>query len=185
MLFPPFETFPKIPRYKGSLWVASEKIDGTNAQIYITDDGADIFAGSRNKWVTPDDDNYGFARWCYEHKDELIKLGPGHHYGEWWGAGIQRRYGVSDKRFSLFNHGRWSNPESGRPECCSVVPVVAQGTDPEDVIAEAMGKLEREGSMAAPGFMTPEGIVLFHTVSRNLYKVTFDGPKWKEVMKDG
>lgn len=36
------------------------------------------------------------------------------------------------------------------------------------------------GSTAAPGFMKPEGIVVFHAASRNLYKVTLekdDAPK--------
>lgn len=177
---PPFEAFPKIPRYKGSMWFASEKIDGTNAQILISDDGGQIFFGSRNRWITPQDDNYGFARWGDSHTEELLKLGPGHHYGEWWGCGIQRGYGVPDKRFYLFNHGRWSNPESNRPGCCGVVPVVAQGTDAEAVIHEAMTRLATEGSVVAPGFMKPEGIILWHAVSRLSFKVTFDGPKWQK-----
>jgi hypothetical protein len=87
--------------------IVTEKLDGTNAQVHITDDGR-IFAGSRNRWITPDADNFGFARWVAEHEEELRALGPGSHYGEWWGSGIQRRYGLDEKRFSLFNVGRWT-----------------------------------------------------------------------------
>ena len=57
---PEFIPFPKIARLS-RLAIVTEKIDGTNAQVTITEDG-DIFAGSRSRWITPEDDNYGFAR---------------------------------------------------------------------------------------------------------------------------
>ena len=81
---PEFIPFPKIARLS-RLAIVSEKIDGTNAQVLITEDG-DIFAGSRSRWITPEDDNYGFARWVEGNKDTLLKLGPGRHMGEWWGC---------------------------------------------------------------------------------------------------
>ena len=49
---------------------------------------------------------FGFARWVETNRERLITLlGPGLHFGEWWGSGIQRGYGLTkgDKRFSLFN----------------------------------------------------------------------------------
>src|SRR6185436_16764358 len=98
---PEFKPFPKIARLSREI-VVTEKIDGTNAQVYITDEG-EIFAGSRNKWLTAQDDNFGFAKWVEYNKEELLKLGPGQHFGEWWGAGIQRRYNLNTKKFSLFN----------------------------------------------------------------------------------
>lgn len=120
-----FEEFQKIPRLKRGC-VITEKIDGTNAQVYISDEGIIQF-GSRSRYITPADDNYGFARWAEAHKDELIKLGPGRHFGEWWGSGIQRGYGLKngDKRFSLFNVGRWT-PET-LPACVGLVPVLYEG----------------------------------------------------------
>ena len=66
--------------------VISEKIDGINAQILITESGG-IFAGSRTRWITPEDDNFGFAAWVEENKEELIKLGVGRHFGEFYGRG--------------------------------------------------------------------------------------------------
>lgn len=78
----PFVEFPKIHRYNRTV-VITEKLDGTNAQVYINDEGTRCFAGSRNKWISIEDDNYGFARWVQTNHDELLKLGPGSHFGEW------------------------------------------------------------------------------------------------------
>jgi hypothetical protein len=168
----PFVEFPKIARYNRNI-VITEKIDGTNAQVYINDTGDKVFAGSRNKWISVEDDNYGFARWVSENKEELLKLGPGSHFGEWWGAGIQRRYGLQEKRFSLFNTARW-NAENPPPSCCHVVPVLANGLITEVDVHAVLKQLKEKGSVAAPGFMEPEGIVVYHVPSRNLYKMTLD-----------
>lgn len=166
----PFIQFPKIHRLNREI-VITEKIDGTNAQVYIDDTMTYAYAGSRSRWITPSDDNFGFAGWVAENQEELLKLGPGSHFGEWWGAGIQRRYGLTEKRFSLFNVARWANE---RPACCSVVPVLAQGSLLSINIPEVLEKLRVGGSVAAPGFDKPEGIVVFHTPSRALYKMTLD-----------
>lgn len=165
----PFTGFPKIARLN-RLVVVTEKIDGTNAQIYITDDGR-ILAGSRNKWITPEDDNYGFAKWVHAHAAELAALGPGAHFGEWWGAGIQRRYGMTEKVFSLFNVGRW-NEKNPPPACCRTVPELFRGSLENLNIGGVMADLQETGSIAAPGFMNPEGIILFHTASGQLFKKT-------------
>jgi hypothetical protein len=192
-----FVPFPKIPRLKRKITV-TEKIDGTNASIYIRhavveglvtplELGIDtpvtfpdgnvgyLRAGSRRRWLpnsaTTKDDNFGFGAWVYQNAHELAKLGEGHHFGEWWGAGIQRRYGLAEKRFSLFNVRRWGahNPP---PACCSVVPVLAQG--PWGVEESALGALRHFGSVAAPGFMDPEGVVVWHGASKSYFKVTLD-----------
>lgn len=178
-----FEPFDKIPRLRRGC-VITEKIDGTNAQIYFADDGS-MHVGSRNRWITPTDDNYGFARWAHENEQELRKLGPGRHFGEWWGAGIQRRYNVPDKRFSLFNTGRWL-PVVGTdafPTCVSLVPVLHNGDFTTNAVDDAMARLRAGGSVAAPGFMDPEGVVVFHVASRTLYKCTLgnDGHKEQRV----
>jgi ATP-dependent RNA circularization protein (DNA/RNA ligase family) len=56
---PVFEDFPKIARLSRECCI-TEKIDGTNAQVVITEDGQ-VLAGSRTRFITPEDDNYGFA----------------------------------------------------------------------------------------------------------------------------
>jgi hypothetical protein len=164
-----FNPFPKIYRYSREV-IVTEKIDGTNAQIYFTDDGQ-MFVGSRNKWITPEQDNYGFAKWAHANEAELRKLGPGAHFGEWWGAGIQRSYGLKEKRFSLFNVSRWSDP-AVRPACCSVVPELWRGKLDDLDANRIIGNLRETGSVAAPGFMRPEGIVVYHVAGGVSFKKT-------------
>jgi len=177
-----FIGFPKVPRFSRTITI-TEKIDGTNGQICITEEG-EMFVGSRNRWITPAQDNHGFARWCHEHKDELMKLGVGRHYGEWWGSGIQRGYGLKagEKRFSLFNVSKWrtaepvgevwENEQEIVPACCSVVPILYRGPFDMDAIHAHIKWLERNGSLASPGFMQPEGIMIYHEAGRHLYKKT-------------
>jgi hypothetical protein len=167
-----FVPFPKIARLNRHI-VVTEKIDGTNAQVAISEDGTMQF-GSRNRWLTVEDDNFGFARWCEEHRDGLALLGPGRHYGEWWGSGIQRRYGLTGERkcFSLFNVGRWAGMPL--PSCCDLVPVLYDGPFGQAQIEGCLERLRTTGSVAAPGFMKPEGIIVFMSASRSLYKVTLE-----------
>jgi hypothetical protein len=173
-----FEEFGKIPRLSREC-VVTEKIDGTNASVMITEDG-DMFFGSRTKWVTPTDDNYGFAKWAEGNRADLMKLGPGKHYGEWWGQGIQRNYSLREKRFSLFNVSKWSD-ETVRPACCHVVPVIARDMfDAPGLTHRILKQLREEGSLAAPGFMKPEGIIVFHIAANLLFKKTIEkDAEWK------
>jgi hypothetical protein len=164
-----FRPFGKIARLNRDV-VVTEKIDGTNALVFVGNDGT-VRAGSRTRWITPVDDNFGFAAWVASNEEHLRALGPGHHYGEWWGQGIQRRYALGMKRFSLFNVGRWN--KENLPFCCDVVPTLGIGPMHETVTA-ALEDLRRNGSKAAPGFNRPEGIVAFHTHSGSLFKVTLE-----------
>lgn len=164
-----FHKFPSIPRLSRDI-VITEKLDGTNASITITEDG-EFLCGSRTRFITPEDDNFGFARWANENKDELMKLGVGTHFGEWWGKGIQIGYGLDERRFSLFNTHRWN--EETKPKCCHVVPVLAECMFYTDVVDEVMNTLWRQGSQAAPGWMAPEGIVIYHKHGNYLFKKTF------------
>jgi len=182
---PEFQPWPKIPRLNREVTV-SEKIDGTNAAVWISDDGTQIGAQSRTKWITPKDDNYGFARWVEENRDELLKLGPGHHFGEWWGSGINRRYGLTERRFWLFNTHRWGNPDT-RPACVGCVPVLWNGNYQDMDLAAIMAKLTSEGSVSAPGFMKPEGVVIFHHAADQYFKVLAEGdelPKGITTLKE-
>ena len=44
-----------------------------------------------------------------------------------------------------------------------------------DPVHLALARLAREGSLAAPGFVEPEGVVVFHVASRTLFKVLLRG----------
>lgn len=205
---PIFEPFPKIARISRECYV-TEKIDGTNASILIMSGSADtenvihswyseedecemiLLAGSRNRWITPQNDNMGFARWVQEHAEELQQLGPGRHHGEWWGCGIQRNYGLKEKRWSLFNVGRWCQhgEEPGiiatadprfvqrqdvAPPCCHVVPLLYRGEFCTVEVDMAIVDLEREGSQAAPGFLKAEGVIVYHVAAGISFKKTLE-----------
>ena len=184
-----FTEFPKMARLAREV-IVSEKLDGTNAQVFIGDDGT-LLAGSRTRWITPTDDNFGFAAWVDAHRDELLTLGPGRHFGEWWGAGIQRRYGLTEKRFSLFNVQRWAShgtepktfatadprvmkTQDMLPKCCGLVPALYQGPFHTNSIDNCLHSLRVAGSQAAPGFMKPEGVVVFHTAGNVGFKKTLE-----------
>lgn len=186
---PTFEEFPKMARLSREC-IITEKIDGTNAQVCITEDGQ-VLAGSRTRWITPADDNFGFAAWVKANEDQLRLLGPGRHFGEWWGSGIQRGYGQpkGEKRFSLFNVSRWAlhgttpariptdDPRVEKyqdvlPPGVGRVPVLYRGIFNTDVVSTAIERLRTLGSDAAPGFMNPEGVVCFHTAANMGFKKT-------------
>lgn len=182
---------PKIARWSRG-WIITEKIDGLCARIRISEDGRTLRAGGKGSWwSTPEekgatwkkakDDPYGFARWVGDHRDELLKLGPGTHFGEWWGPGTGRpNYGLTEKRWSLFNVRRWSIDYNGEndaatlPACCNVVPLLWQGTtaDIDERIRAMMLHLYQLGSHAAPG-QKAEGIVIYHVSGNLLFKKTF------------
>lgn len=170
---PDFKPFPKISRLSREI-IVTEKIDGTNGLVYVSETGK-VRVGSRNRWITPEQDNFGFAKWTQENSEDLKLLGPGFHYGEWWGSGIQRGYGLSngEKRFSLFNASRWETPEV-RPPCCSVVPVLYRGEFDTETIDYLLDLLKFNGSYASPRFMDPEGIIIYHTASRTMFKKTLE-----------
>lgn len=182
-LLPDFKPMPKIGRLSRGCTI-TEKIDGTNASLFIGGEDPEttglFLVGSRTRWITPTSDNYGFAHWAHTHKDEILSLGPGHHFGEWWGLGIQRRYGQTEKKFSLFNVGRWE--KAPRPACVGVVPKLYEGLFTENAISGTIYALQLNGSQAAPGFMDPEGIVIYHHATKQLFKKTLkndEQPKGK------
>lgn len=192
-----FVEFPKMARLRREC-IITEKIDGTNSSVCITEDGQ-LLAGSRTRWITPQDDNYGFARWVEDHRGELMGLGVGVHFGEWWGSGCQRGYDLQkgEKRWSLFNVARWclASEEPQRiptadpriekyqqplPACCHLVPVLFRGLFDTARVDEAMELLRTNGSLASPGFMKPEGVVCFHVAGNCGFKTTLEkDQEWK------
>jgi len=91
------------------------KIHGTNAGVVRTQNGV-IHTQSRERIITPESDNMGFAAFVkvnekYFHKlfDAIQEARPENKtniqiYGEWFGKGIQKGVGVSevDKHFTIF-----------------------------------------------------------------------------------
>jgi len=208
-----FTPFPKIPRLNRDI-IITEKIDGTNAAIVVEQPMGDSLQGillsdgewkgfvvraqSRNRFISPEKDNHGFARWVFDNADALaMAFGPGIHFGEFWGSGIQGTYkGIENKRFSLFNVTRWKDLLVNiggvriRP-----VPVLYEGPwfieKPGDdgcftrewAPYAALNDLMEHGSLAAPGFKA-EGIVVFHIASGHLYKVTTENDEKPKGVKE-
>lgn len=165
-----FKEWPKISRLNREI-VITEKIDGTNAAIVIGNNG-EIAAQSRNQMLI-DKDNAGFKAWVMANQNFLIEtLGPGHHFGEWWGKGIQRGYNQQTKIFSLFNVDRWSALSESDGNLRRVPILGMYNTFDSNIINGWITELKLYGSKASPGFMNPEGIVVFHTASNLCYKVT-------------
>ena len=186
-----FKEFPKIARYSREV-IVTEKIDGTNACIAIGEDG-EFLTGSRTRWITPESDNYGFSKWAHDHKTELLTLGAGLHFGEWWGSGCQRGYGLpnGEKRLSLFNVTRWclhgeepqqihtADPRIVKmqdvlPSCVGLVPVLWRGNMDDLQLGDIIDSLRNSGSRASPGFDRTEGVVIFHVAGNVLFKKTID-----------
>ena len=88
-----FQEFPKIARLSREC-VITEKIDGTNAQVFIAPlaeltyagltalavreqdgDPFGMMAGSRTRYITPTEDNHGFAKWVQVNAETLWALG--------------------------------------------------------------------------------------------------------------
>jgi len=192
----PFKSYPSIPRLEKApiRYEITEKIDGTNAVLFITrqeeeyapgedalpydnfveaDDGIWVVrAGSRSRWLSPGKttDNYGFAQWVADNSVALFEaVGPGLHYAEWWGQGIQRGYGQATKRFTLFNPSRYPclPAAGGTPRLVDVVPTFSVGamginssSNIDDEISWAIDDANYRGSLAAPGWASPEGLVV-------------------------
>lgn len=183
----PIEEIDRI--YPEGLPEHAEILD-TNIIADVTVDGQrfGLYAQSRNKLLSLKYDNAGFAGWVSRNAEPLARhLGKGLHFGEWWGSGIQRAYGLKggEKRFSLFNTRRHKNPHTIEETdgLLQGVPVLYEGVFDQEKIENALWLLRHYGSVAQQGYMNPEGICIFHTSSGTVSKVTLDNNdkgKWEE-----
>jgi hypothetical protein len=155
---------------------------------YVTVDNVHyaVAAQSRNRLIFPGKttDNYGFAGWVYDNAEMLARtLGPGLHFGEWWGQGIARRYDMDRKVFSLFNVNRWGDLEVDSPSPqLSVVPTLYEGPFSTETVDMVANLLQDKGSVASRGFMKPEGLIVFHKAAGQVFKKTLENdeePKGK------
>lgn len=206
-----FKKWDSIPRLSKENMSIAEKIDGSSCAIRVrewdgTVDDSDalttvtveggaiytVWAQSRKRFLQPskEGDNFGFAKWVLDNATELVQiLGPGDHYGEWFGAGIQRRYGLSDKRFALFNAHRWLeilHPSEDRFGIgLYIVPVLYAGPFNGAMINRHVELLRLTGSKAVLHEWPAEGLVVNLRSSGVSYKVLLENDdyhKW-EVAK--
>lgn len=198
-----FQGWPKTPRLSNGGVTITEKIDGTNACVVVfpvplgqagtlptpetlggfcwvydaqrEDVAYLVGAQSRKRLIFPGQDNAGFAGWVQSYAVELFDLlGPGRHFGEWWGQGIQRRYGMNRKVFSLFNTHRWHKIAEQRGDWekhaeslgMTTVPTMYEGRLSDYQIENCLNILRENGSFAASQWGFPgqkaEGIIIRH-----------------------
>lgn len=171
-----FQPWPKIGRVSPFKVTVSEKMDGTNACIIIKD-AIIIAVQSRKQFITPEADNFNFALWVKDNSTDLLKLGEGHHYGEWVGPGIQKNpHQLKEKTFFLFNTARWNPDNPNRPDCCKTVPVLFQGT----LEAHTIPELLKDLTFNAIGTnIRPEGVVCYYASFKKYTKHTIKSPNGK------
>lgn len=102
---PIFDESLKLPSIE---FVGTIKLHGTNAGIVLKQD--ECYAQSRERIITPENDNAGFAKFVANLPAVLLDQfrtycgGDAVIYGEWIGKGVQASVGVSqlNKRFVIF-----------------------------------------------------------------------------------
>ena len=196
-----FKAFPKIDRLGNAIMYVTQKIHGSNAQVVIANidcrlgdlapegsievDGQYYYlkVGKRTSWISPENDNFGFARFVFENKEEFIrKLGPGTFHGEWAGPGINSGEGLKEKTFVLFDHWRFVEGQPLPPRTV-VVPVLYSGPFNLGVLDSIMEDLKTNGSKLVPGFMRPEGAVV--RIKGDRYKIVFEAEETQWRKGDG
>jgi hypothetical protein len=167
-----FTAWPKISHLYRPVLI-TEKIDGTNAAIGVKPDGR-VYAQSRKRVITPEQDNHGFARFVAENEDEIRELlGEGLHFGEWYGPGIGKRYSLSGKQlkqFALFNVKRWANEPL--PTGITTVPLLYDRTFDDSIVQLCLDDLRNQGSRS--GASRAEGLIVYFTQSNTSFKVTLE-----------
>ena len=171
-----FKAWSKITRDNPLEVTITEKMDGTNACIIIEKNEI-VGVQSRKRLITVKYDNYGFAKWVDDNKEDLLSLGNGYHYGEWVGEGIHKNpHKLEGKHFYLFNSYRWNKEGSGLPSCCDVVRILFVGELTSNVIPKLLEALKDEGEKLGT---TPEGIIAYHHALRGYTKHTIKSPNGK------
>lgn len=162
--------------------VETEGIDNYSDGIWA------IFAQSRTRFIYLNNDNFDFAAWVYKNHIQLMKiLGPGRHYGEWWGSKIQRGYGLKERRFSLFNASRWADTITVEPGSTSVsalctVPILYKGPFDASQIDKWTAYMKL-GSKAVEHHWDSEGIIVDLREAGARYKILLennDNHKWEQ-----
>lgn len=100
--------FPETINYR-----AKVKLHGTNAAIQCHKDGT-VIPQSRTTELSDKNDNMGFAKWVFTHKDKWNLKNDLVIFGEWCGKGIMKEVAISaipQKIFAVFAARSLSDPE--------------------------------------------------------------------------
>jgi hypothetical protein len=199
-----FKAYPKTHRIGTEQYTITEKVDGTNGVVYVHKakpadfrvgkDRSYVKAGSRSRWLEDDGskkwDNHGFGEWVMENERALIELPEGFHYGEWYGRGINRNYGLKDRRFMLFDYARYDKLITNNN-------ILGDLIETETVLADVVtydylsiaiklnsACLSVEGSVHVRGFSDPEGLIIRSKLRPAVYKYIIrkdEEEEWTEI----
>jgi len=96
-----------VVEYEGSV-----KLHGTNGSFYVDIKTGELIVQSRNRIITPNSDNNGFAFFVHSHEEEVRKLCARAQtlngkiqaiiYGEWCGAGINQGCAIHQEKEKFF-----------------------------------------------------------------------------------
>lgn len=150
--FPSIEGFHTVRRYRPDYatqvqYRGKVKLHGTNAGVQVKPNG-EVMAQSRSRFISPTDDNAGFARWVEENREFFSALAQGSVmtsigglapmtiHGEWCGQGIMKGASICQverKLFAVFaiQYG----PTEGEGTIMVIEPDTIQNTigDHEDI----------------------------------------------------
>ena len=184
-----YSSFPSIERLENIYCVISEKIDGTNGLIEINE--TNVRFGSRNRYISFSDDNAGFANFFKDYEARFKdaakdittdKSYPLRIYGEWFGRGIQRGYGLKDKFFMPFSSFYSEKLIEYQVPNVITPNIMYTGKFSMEVVDTCMQQLKLNGSGVVKDYKQPEGIVIFFPKYNFRLKETFDGAKWKDAL---
>ena len=135
-----------IPQGEKVILYGTVKLHGTNAGIVFYGENKEHWhCQSRNRIITPQSDNYGFATWVHSHPTLIQKLQEdakeiGAHsdtvsyFGEWAGKGVFDNVGIGKllKKWYIFivNSGTEENPVWDNPPTFSCVGEVEGVSSP-------------------------------------------------------
>lgn len=155
--YPEFISYGKTHRFNrdeakwavGAEVVITEKVDGTNALVYVDKNKGLVLAGSKEKWLVEGvNDNFDFLQYVNKNKEYLMySLKDGYNYGEYWGPGVGRSYNQEERFFSPFDGS-------------GAIPVLYRGKLSLEVLDSLVEDLTLNGSKLVLGYMHPEGLVI-------------------------
>jgi hypothetical protein len=194
-----FQKYPHLERLgtdevegilEGKVYVFP-KIDGTNASVWMNEDGT-IGTGSRRRVVTPEDDNQGFAAYIKKHEplfqDFLRRYSSWRLFGEWLVPHSLKTYRDDAWRkfyvFDVYDEGLgcFLEPEDYAPILSAFrvdrIPIQAVVTNPTQ--EWLIKQLEANTYLIRDGEGVGEGIVLKRYDFVNKYGRT----TWAKIVRN-
>ncbi len=163
------------------------KIDGTNSQLWS--DGNSLYAGSRNRELSIDNDNAGFMAWAVNQNniiDFFCKYPHLRLYGEWLVPHTLKTYQKTAWNnfyvFDVMNGEEYLPYDEYKPLLdefgIEYIPPICKVENP--TYERLINQLEKNGYLIEDGQGTGEGIV----IKNYNYKNKFGRTTWAKIVKN-